>query len=102
MQFKQFLPAIVVMVISCGCSHVGQSSHIDYKDRATWVIVAYCDGTDPKRYGMVEQVLKEKGIDCYMGGSILYDVYVSTNHLTEAKKVLQEDPRLKHEWIRFP
>src|SRR5689334_11313535 len=98
---KRLLPAIVAMVIACGCSQTRQSSHIDYKDRANWVIVAYCDGTDPRHYGTVEKVLKENGIDCAMGGSILYDVYVSTNHLAEAREVLRKDSRLKPEWIRL-
>jgi len=102
MKFRQILPAIVATVVYCGCSHVGQSSHINYNDRATWVVVAGCDGTDPKHYGMVERVLKEKGIDCSMGGSILYDIYVSTNHAAEARKVLQEDPRVKRLVIFSP
>ena len=67
-----------------------------------WIVVAGIDGGNSRVQDLVRVVLKEKGIDCGMEGSLGYDVLVPATRAGEAGKLLQEDPRLKAEKIWFP
>ena len=66
-----------------------------------WIVVAGVDGGNSRVQDLVGVVLKEKGIDYIMEGSLGYDVLVPTDRAAEARKLLQKDPRLKLERIWF-
>ena len=90
--------ALVVPLLS-GCAYSRPSSHADYMNIANWSVVAGVNGTDRRLQALVRSVLKEKGIDCFMEGSVGYDVWVHRDRATEARKVLRSDPRLKSERV---
>jgi hypothetical protein len=93
--FRVLFTAIVVMVMFCSCCHVSGPSHADYENTPDWSIVAGVAGNNHELQNVVRDDLKKKGINCIMQGSIAYDVLVPNNRLTEARKLLQEDSRLK-------
>ena len=109
LKIKLLLPALAIVVIFCSCSHVEDASQMKYQNKAEWVVVAGVDGNNHELQNVVRDALEKKGINCFMEGSIAYDVFVPKDRLAEAKKVLREDPRLKlqkdprleYELIRF-
>ena len=95
MKLKLFFPAIIVMVLSCNCARVLGPSHVDNENKPNWSIIAGIAGNNRELQNVVRDDLEKKGIICIMDGSIAYDILVPSNRLAEARKLLQEDPRLK-------
>jgi len=89
---------ILLLVVLTGCT----TAKMGRQHEADWIVVAGIDGGTSRVQDLVRLVLKEKGIDCGMEGSLGYDVLVPGDRVAEARQLLQGDPRLRAERIWFP
>jgi len=91
-----FVFIVLALSALCSCTAGRQSSNqMKTQDGNEWAVVAVVGGTDHVTQDMVSQVLREKGIESTSEGSVVYSVYVHGLHLAEARKLLQQDARLK-------
>jgi len=90
---------VLIVLVSCtfflfACSHFSESPKIEKKGELAWSVVAGVDGGDQALKDFIDKVLKKHGIECFMQGSIRYEILVPSDRVAEARRVLQEDPRL--------
>jgi len=102
MRIQIFIALASSIFFLFGCSHFGGSSKVEQKAEPYWSVVVGVDGGNRALQILIGEVLIEKGIESGMGGSVLYDVFVPSDRLAEARKVLQEDPRLKEQILFLP
>lgn len=95
--------AVLVLSALCSCTS-GRETLIQVKtqDRNQWAVVALVGATDQLTQDTISEVLREAGMKSISEGSVVYSVYVHSTHLAEARKLLQQDARLKGRWIKFP
>ena len=103
LEHKAVLPFLAVVLACCSCSsHRETPSQLRAGDEHEWAVVALVAGVDKETQSIVRQVLQQKGIVCLMEGSVGYAVEVPKPRLAEARKLLQDEPRLKGRGIRLP
>lgn len=71
------------------------------KTEAEWKDVATIGSIDRITGTHVTNLLKAKGIECAMGGSIVYGVSVPKQHAEAATRLLREDAKKRGYWIKF-
>jgi hypothetical protein len=91
---KLALAALVILTDSC---HPPQPTHSGSarNQEEEWSVVAFVGGTDKISQNMARADLARHGIECYMVGSLGYDIMVPQPHLEEARRILSADLRLK-------
>jgi hypothetical protein len=62
---------------------------------------ALIGGTDGETREVVERLLAEAGIDCFIEGSAVYAVQVRSRDLGRAREILASAAELEGRWIRF-
>jgi hypothetical protein len=90
---------LVAFAVSCKSTRTKNHS-ASHENDAEWSSVALVDGNNRVAQEMVRSALKRHNIECYMEGSLGYDVVVPSSRSKEAKEVLRNDPNLRHEWLR--
>jgi hypothetical protein len=63
---------------------------------------ALIGATDVEARAIVERLLGEAGIDCFIEGSVVYSVQVHRPDLARAREILRSSSELKDHWIQFP
>jgi hypothetical protein len=95
--------AMLVVVLLAGChaeTRQKEPGTMQVGDRV-FAGIGVVGGTDTNAQALITAVLKEHAIDSLMEGSVVYGIWVPTDKVEEAERILKEDSKAKKYWIEL-
>jgi hypothetical protein len=110
---KEVLPLLVLVQFTClsctprakqqdtgsSSAEVVRMNEAANADSVTTVIVAMIDIYDLKTWETARSELKDRGVVCYIEGSVHYSVSVAQQNAAQAREILRNSKRLDHERV---